>query len=236
MLCSFFLFICGGFFFFFNLWWIFFFFYLWWIFFFVCVVDFCVCVCALFFLRSLPSEVVQNTCVWVCQDYSCRGNHNFGIPHIWINAVYTEALCEYRFSVLCGSGSSKVLMMELLISDRLNSHSWSFKVTPRFWTLLWSCCCMFGSSAGKAYVSAGKLKLWSGSQCQAYFLVPVDFRFVLSPWEARIPVLLFWVLFLKQQGEGRPQVCLCCVSIFLELFQLFVFLDCPVSLLSTWSY
>ena len=27
------------------------------------------------------------------------------------------------FSVLCGSGSSKVLMMELLISDRLNSHS-----------------------------------------------------------------------------------------------------------------
>ena len=57
---------------------------------------------ALFFLRSLPSEVVQNTCVWVCQDYSCRGNRNFGIPHIWINAVYTEALCEYRFSMLCG--------------------------------------------------------------------------------------------------------------------------------------
>ena len=47
----------------------------------------------------------------------------FGIPHIWINAVYTEALCEYRFPILCGSGSSKVLIVERPLSDELNSHS-----------------------------------------------------------------------------------------------------------------
>ena len=151
--------------------------------------------------------------MWVCQDYSCRGNHNLGIPHIWINAVYTEALCEYRFPILCESESSKVLIVELPLSDKLNSHSWSFKVTPRSWTLLWSCCHVFCSSAGKAYVSAGKLKLWSGSGGLAYFLIPVDFRFVLSPEKQGFQCCCFEFCFWSSDKEG-------CRSVFV-VFQYF---------------
>lgn len=83
---------------------------------------------------------------------------------------------------------------------------WRFKIIRRFWTWLWSQCPILCFSAQKACIHTGKLEVWSGSRGPACFPGASRPQVCLSPWEAGIPVLLFWGLLLKQQGEEMLQV------------------------------